>query len=564
MPNSTSRVRSLLESPRLNALLHPSLQGQQTLDALRAKLLALVSLLLSLAGPFIAAGYFRNQAHAYGYLYLACSALPILSFFALKKLATTKLVSHIICLTLMIATLVGIYALGGFQSPATRWLALIPVLGSVFGGASVGTIWLIICAICILGLAMAPKLGIIIPPPSIVASDTAHQATALLTFTTATLLVFMISEFLRMWLIQTRQEDERRTQTILNSAPEGIIILSKHGELLEANAAAKQLLAQQLKTTSLPALLQNLLEHPDQAPVELTCNDPDRPDLASIILEVSISSVDLEHKVQHILMLHDITRRYFAEQKLQAALDEAIAASQAKSRFLATMSHELRTPLNAVIGYAEIIEEELEDRGTPELLPEVRSIRTAGHSLLSLIADILDLSRLESGRVSLSLEFIELSQLFAQLQQSCASAVEKNKNTLIIDIAPTLNQTKLYTDPPKLKQLLFSLLSNAAKFTHDGDITLRALPDPANPNAAIIQVQDTGIGLSADAQERIFDAFIQVDASTTRRYDGAGLGLALVKRLAQLLNATITLESELGQGTTFSLTISTQPPAQAT
>jgi len=219
------------------------------------------------------------------------------------------------------------------------------------------------------------------------------------------------------------------------------------------------------------------------------------------------------------------------------------------------MSHELRTPLNAVIGYAEIIIEELQDQEDQSLIHEAESIRTAGQSLLALIADILELARHESGKVSLQLESTLLSRLFAELEQSTLVPIAANDNQLHIELSEAISSLKLFTDPAKLRQLLAHLLLNAAKFTTGGVITLSADQDPQTPNLITLSVSDTGIGMSPEVLASVWDDFVQADNSTTRKYGGAGLGLALVKRLAQLLGAHVTLESALEQGTTFTLTL---------
>lgn len=553
MAHHSSIVERWLESQRLNILLHRSLQHQRTLKAMRAKLLALSSLGLGLTAPFITLGYFRAQEFTYGAIFIACLGFQLLAFLALKLKANTQLASHLSCLVLMLATLTGIHALGGLQSPATRWLVLVPVLGAIFGGALSGFIWLIVSAGVILALANAPALGITFPPPLPLLNDTTHQAMTLLTFMAATLSLFMVSEFLRAWSIRVANESDLRTDAIINAAPEGIIILDDDGELMRANAAAERLMQRQLPEEKLKSLLDRRQELA-LGPIELTSSASGATTLS---LEVSMATLELGElsAKQHIFMLHDITRRHQAEQQLQRALDEAIAASQAKSRFLATMSHELRTPLNAVIGYAEIIIEELQEQGEQPLIHEAESIRTAGQSLLALIADILELARHESGKVSLQLESILLSRLFAELEQGTLAPIAANDNQLILELPEGISSLKLFTDPSKLRQLLSHLLLNAAKFTTQGVITLSASQDPKTPNLITLSVRDTGIGMSPDVLAHVWDDFVQADNSTTRKYGGAGLGLALVKRLAQLLSAHVTLESAVDQGTTFTLTL---------
>jgi signal transduction histidine kinase len=235
--------------------------------------------------------------------------------------------------------------------------------------------------------------------------------------------------------------------------------------------------------------------------------------------------------------------------KVAAARTAAEQANAAKSQFLATMSHELRTPLNAVIGYAELIEEEAE-HGT--IAEDAGKIRSSARQLLGVIDVILDLSKLESGSVALQRERSVVSGVLEELRAAAAPLAAVNNNTLTISEAMPLGDAEI--DHMRLHQCLMQLISNAAKFTKDGAITVTAARiTNADGEQLMFEVADTGIGVTPDQQARIFDAFVQVEADAARKYEGAGLGLTLVRRLARLMGGDATCESTPGKGSVFRL-----------
>ncbi|MFB8797193.1 MAG: PAS domain S-box protein [Microcoleus sp.] len=273
--------------------------------------------------------------------------------------------------------------------------------------------------------------------------------------------------------------------------------------------------------------------------------------------------------------IEDISDRKVFESALKLALEAAEAASTAKSAFLANMSHELRTPLNAIIGYSEILQEESEEYGYTEIIPDLDRIRTSGRHLLSLINDILDISKIEAGRMDLYLETFDIAALIEEVTSTAAPLIEKNGNTL--DLSQISNIGTMHADITKVRQILLNLLSNAAKFTKNGTITLTANREQisgeshegnpekssqseVNPHSSIPSKEclvfhciDTGIGMNPDQLQRIFQPFIQADASTTRKYGGTGLGLAISQRFCQMMGGNISLQSQEGVGSTFTI-----------
>ena len=245
---------------------------------------------------------------------------------------------------------------------------------------------------------------------------------------------------------------------------------------------------------------------------------------------------------------------------IQIAKDQAIearaeaeAASRAKSSFLANMSHELRTPLNAIIGYSEILAEDATDRGDESAVQDLQKIQSAGKHLLGLINSILDLSKIEAGRMDVYLEPVNLTKLIDEVRGLVQPLIEKNGNRLTIDCPPDAGSMR--TDLTKVKQSLVNLLSNAAKFTQNGEIGLAVTRQaaPSGDTHVLFKVSDNGIGMTEEQMGRLFEAFAQADASTTRHFGGTGLGLAITRRFATLLGGTITVTSKPGAGSTFTL-----------
>ncbi len=243
--------------------------------------------------------------------------------------------------------------------------------------------------------------------------------------------------------------------------------------------------------------------------------------------------------------------------QLVESQQHAMAATQAKSQFLANMSHELRTPLNAIIGYSEMLQEDAEDAGDTTGVADLKKIHTAGKHLLNLINDILDLSKIEAGKMELYLETFDLGTLLGDVVTTVELLVKKNQNRLIFTAGVNLGSIR--ADLTKVRQSLFNLLSNATKFTDNGTVTLDVRREPAAGGDWIVfRVSDSGIGLSPEQMNRLFEAFTQADASTVRKFGGTGLGLTITRRFCRLMGGDVTVESQAGKGSTFTIRIPAQ------
>ncbi len=269
----------------------------------------------------------------------------------------------------------------------------------------------------------------------------------------------------------------------------------------------------------------------------------------NVILQDAVRqrTADLEQANQHLRRQHE---------ELEEARRELEVASQAKSTFLANMSHELRTPLNAIIGYSEMLIEDVIELGLEGMQGDLESIQKAGRHLLALINDILDISKIEAGKIELFYETFDLVHEVHEVTETVRPMVDARGNTL--RVLYESERTEIEADLTKVRQILFNLLSNASKFTEEGDIALRI--NDGDHDSYVISVHDNGIGMTPEQQEKLFESFTQADASTTRKYGGTGLGLAISRHFIEMMGGSISVSSVLGQGSVFTVVLPASPP----
>ncbi|MEZ5995155.1 MAG: ATP-binding protein [Hyphomonadaceae bacterium] len=282
--------------------------------------------------------------------------------------------------------------------------------------------------------------------------------------------------------------------------------------------------------------------------------------------EAAVNLAEMYERLESLLAEMDARDTVLAQTlaDLRAARESAEAANASKSQFVAVISHELRTPLNAIIGYSEILHEEAEAEGRDRDIADIERVLAAARQLLHLINGLLDLSKIEAGRMEISAAEFDVAGLVREAAATVRPSVEKNGSALTVEIAADIGIA--CSDAFKLNQCVLNLLANAAKFTKAGEITLTARRHRADGGDWIeIAVADTGIGMSADQVQRLFGVFVQADASTARRFGGTGLGLALTRRMIQLLGGEVDVQSTPGKGSTFTLSLPArlQAPAQA-
>lgn len=401
------------------------------------------------------------------------------------------------------------------------------------------------------------------------------------------------------------RESEARIRTILNTAAEGIVTIDEKGRLESFNQAAERIFGYpqaEVRGQHFRKLLYR--GAPDDMPALLgiasmaigaggtesslmsisRVNNTTREVVGrkrtgqAFPLEMSVSEVVLGDRLVYTAIMRDITERKQAEEQIQqmtvglehrvqerttqllqanqaleTARDLALEANRAKDAFLAVMSHELRTPLNAIIGYCDYWLQEAEEYDSREMLDDLRKMQVSGKHLLTLINDILDLAKIQAGKMVLEVTDFEVGPLLNELREWVDPLVRKNSNTMTLDAAADLGT--VHSDRTRIRQVLLNLISNAAKFTQNGAIRLQARKQKSADGAdeIVFRVADTGVGMKPEDAARLFQPFVQVDSSNTRKHEGTGLGLAICKKLCQMMGGDIEVHSELGIGTTLTV-----------
>jgi PAS domain S-box-containing protein len=363
------------------------------------------------------------------------------------------------------------------------------------------------------------------------------------------------------------RESELRKSAILETALDAVVTIDADSRIIEFNPAAErtfgytrdEAIGRNMPELIIPARFRDahykgLKRYLDTGVgrvigqrVELVAT---KSDGSEIPIELAITRISMDGTPMFTAYLRDITERRRADEDLRTAKDAAESANQAKSDFLASMSHELRTPLNAIIGYSEMLEEEAEHLNLESFISDLKKIHGAGKHLLSLINDVLDLSKIEAGKMELFVETFDVATMLDSVVNTIRPIAEKNGNQLIVNIEKRLGS--MSADLTKVRQSLFNLLSNASKFTEEGIIRLTA---SRNGDELIFAVSDTGIGIPSDRFRELFEPFSQIDKGRARKYGGTGLGLAITKRFLEMMGGAIHVESEAGRGSTFTIAL---------
>jgi PAS domain S-box-containing protein len=362
----------------------------------------------------------------------------------------------------------------------------------------------------------------------------------------------------------TRQRAQEYVDNILHSMDESLLVTDTELQIRRVNPSALRLLGYSEDELIGRPAEQVILER--EAPARRSAVERTYRTKAGRLIPVLFSSAEMRNGSGvlegYVWLAQDMTELKRVQGELVRAKDAAEEANRAKSAFLANMSHELRTPLNVVIGYSEMLQEVANDRGQDDLLPDLARIRSAGKHLLGLINDVLDLSKIEAGKVELSLESLDVVPLIDDAVNTIRPLVEKNGNRLEVACAEPLGA--MLGDETRVRQVLFNLLSNACKFTEKGLIRLDAKRTRRKGSDWLeFRVTDTGIGMSAEQLDRLYRPFMQADASTTRKYGGTGLGLAISREFCLMMGGALSAESEVGKGSAFTVRLPADPETPA-
>jgi two-component system sensor histidine kinase/response regulator len=365
------------------------------------------------------------------------------------------------------------------------------------------------------------------------------------------------------------ESSEEQLRLIINAAMDAVITMNAEGRITNWNSEAEktfgwsshEVLGQRLYEVIIPRRyredhergLQRFLGTGEGAMLrqrtEITALHRDGHEFP---VEAATSPVKFGGHWIFSSFMRDIAEHKRAQEELLNAKQAAEEANRAKSIFLANMSHELRTPLNAIIGYSEMLEEETQELGKVAVVKDLQKIQSAGKHLLALINDILDLSKIEAGKMGLHLETFDVAQMIEEIASTVEPAVAKNTNALQVGVAKGIGEMR--ADLTKVRQILLNLLSNSCKFTDHGTISLNVDRRTIDHRDWLqFEVQDTGIGITAIQKENLFREFSQADASIARKYGGTGLGLAITHRFIQIMRGTITVDSQPGRGSTFTI-----------
>ena len=513
-----------------------------------------------------------GEATASQALYVPLAAVCLVLLAVLHR-GHVRLAGLSLLLATWAALVLSAYETGGVRSNASAALVLLVIAAALLFGRRTLLGFILLGVVTLTAALWLDLAGLL--PPAVVEPTEAVYASRLFSLLAAGTLLYLVVHNLQGALERARTGEARAEQVlreaqgarayadnILASMAESLAVLDARGRIQTVNRATLQLLGarpEQLLGQPFTALLPDYGARPEDrpragqepTPVERTFRAPDGREVPVLFARTDL--LDEQGKpVGAVCVASDITHLKRAEASLREAKELAEEANLAKSRFLANMSHELRTPLNAVIGYAEMLIEESDERGLMSSIDELKKIQFAGKHLLGLISDILDLSKIEAGRMDIHLETFDVADMVQTVVGTIRPVVDRSGNRLAVTCPDNIGF--IHADLTKIRQILLNLLSNAVKFTDKGEIRLTVGKTLQGTLPAIqFMVADTGIGMTQQQLGKLFQAFTQGDSSTARRFGGTGLGLAISKAFCDMLGGSIDVKSQLGVGTVFTV-----------
>jgi len=538
----------LLWRPAVGQLLPPSLRDDRSVEALHGRVIGVLMVVFALLS-----GAFALFDLATGLLWLALPLLvgtlgSVAVLWALRAGVDHRRAATAACALLTVVVLGNAAFNGGLFATSLIFLAIVPSVAIALD-ARATPVWALLVLATLVGIWGLHGVGLRFWQTMPAEMLPLNHVLVLVALLAATTVVSQLQEARARWLQERLLEVEgRRTERILDTAGEALLGTDRDGRIRFANGAATELFGA-----------------PDLLGTRLSDYLPERPapDGHAVRIELVLGGDRRAVEVQgapidddeDVWVVRDVERWVVAQRELEQARDAASAASTSKSQFLASMSHELRTPLNAVIGYAELMLDDL-DAGEPVATPDdlERIVGSARH-LLALIDQVLDLAKIEAGKLQLEWREVPLQGVIDELATTGAALARARGNRFrcAVDAPAGLVLT---TDELRLKQVMLNLLGNAAKFTEEGEIRLDVA---VHGDELVVAVADTGIGMTAEQQARVWRAFEQAEQSTTRRFGGSGLGLSLSRQLAGALGGRLTMRSEHKRGSTFTLSVPCVP-----
>ncbi|MGM0559050.1 MAG: PAS domain-containing sensor histidine kinase, partial [Myxococcota bacterium] len=546
-----------------------------TENAFRARVIVLFAIAVSIWGPIYGAVlYVMEQSVPAVVTLLTATVLIGGSPLLMRRGVSYRVLGHWITFNTFL--IVNAVAILGFGSESLWWQCIVVMVAVLLCSIPAGFVWMGVSTLSLSIYYLLVSKGVIARAPFEGITKVYWDFSVMTGLYVVVGLLTFAYESMKTWALDNIRRREAHTRAILGAAPDGIVTLDGQGRIDGMNRAAEDIFGfdfdAQLEHAPFATLVPALVER-NPPPGSRESDDTGhrqkwsaaigqladwagqrhetngvRSDGTRFPLEISVRPI--ENDDRWVAVVRDITDRKDVERRLEAARDEAVQANESKSAFLANMSHELRTPLNAVIGYSELVGEELADRGHEEVLPDLERINVAGSHLLSLINDVLDISKIEAGRMDLHLEDIDFRSLLGDVVSTAEPLVENNGNRFKVDIEDAPERVEV--DRTKLRQMLLNLLSNAAKFTEEAMVRLHVFGESDGEGEwYVAEVIDRGIGISNDRLEELFETFTQADSSTTREFGGTGLGLAITRQFAEMMGGAISVESTPGEGSTF-------------